>query len=247
MDVRKSSAGDFKAAAERALVGAIVLTRYNNKPYRVDEIAWDQNPQSTFQRSDGSEISYMTYFKNTWNVQIRDDKQPMLINRPKPKRGQVEESKLICLVPELCFMTGLTDDIRSDFRAMRDIAQHTRIPPQARVNAMKTFLENVSNNEDAKKVFLDWNMRIDVNPLTTMARKIANEIMLFGDGKEAKANDKADWTRDATSSRLFEPIEVKTWILVYTQHDEPKAKELCANLVNVSKVIRHSSESQSSI
>ena len=36
---------------EKALIGAIVMTRYNNKTYRIDTIDWDMHPTSTFEAS----------------------------------------------------------------------------------------------------------------------------------------------------------------------------------------------------
>lgn len=37
--------------------------RYNNKTYRVDDIDWDQNPNSTFKKADGSEVSFLEYYR----------------------------------------------------------------------------------------------------------------------------------------------------------------------------------------
>ena len=39
----------FHADAEKALLGAIIITRYNNKTYRIDEIAWDKKPTDEFE------------------------------------------------------------------------------------------------------------------------------------------------------------------------------------------------------
>ena len=40
-------------------------------------------------------------------------------------------------------MTGLTDEMRSNFRVMKDLAQHTRLTPTARQNSLKKFIKNV--------------------------------------------------------------------------------------------------------
>ena len=37
--------------------------RYNNRTYRIDDIAWDVNPQCTFTSHDGSVIRFMDYYK----------------------------------------------------------------------------------------------------------------------------------------------------------------------------------------
>ena len=42
----------------------LFIVRYNNKTYRVHDIAWTQNPLSTFKLSDGTETSYADYFQN---------------------------------------------------------------------------------------------------------------------------------------------------------------------------------------
>lgn len=52
--------------------------------------------------------------------------------------------KLIMLIPELCYMTGLTDEMRSDFRVMKEIAQHTRLSPTARQECLVKFVRNVN-------------------------------------------------------------------------------------------------------
>ena len=37
--------------------------RYNNKTYRIDDIAWDKNPQSTFLDHKGNAICFIDYYK----------------------------------------------------------------------------------------------------------------------------------------------------------------------------------------
>lgn len=53
---------DFKTAAQTALLGMTVLTRYNNKTYRIDEISFDVTPKSTFKIRD-EDVSYIDYYR----------------------------------------------------------------------------------------------------------------------------------------------------------------------------------------
>ena len=39
---------DLVGAIGRALIGMIVITKYNNKTYTIDDINWDLNPEKTF-------------------------------------------------------------------------------------------------------------------------------------------------------------------------------------------------------
>ncbi|GFQ87053.1 hypothetical protein TNCT_471201 [Trichonephila clavata] len=77
--------GNVRDEIIRAIVGCVVLTRYNNKTYKVDDVAWDMNPTSTFTTSDGSEISFVDYYKKSYDIQIQDLNQPLLINKAKKK------------------------------------------------------------------------------------------------------------------------------------------------------------------
>ena len=46
---------NFQEQVTKQPVGMIVLTRYNNKTYRVDDIEWNMNPESTFTSSQTGE------------------------------------------------------------------------------------------------------------------------------------------------------------------------------------------------
>lgn len=72
--------GYFHQTAQDVLIGLSVLTRYNNKMYRIDEILFDKNPQSIFD-CQGEPVSYVDYYKRQYNIEIKDKGQPMLLNR----------------------------------------------------------------------------------------------------------------------------------------------------------------------
>lgn len=107
----------FKCNVTAALLGAVVLTRYNNKTYRVDDIDFDHSPSDTFMCR-GKNVSYVQYYQTAYNVEIRDKRQPLLVhNSEKTIIGKAEkELETIYLIPELCYLTGLTDTMRSDFK-----------------------------------------------------------------------------------------------------------------------------------
>lgn len=55
---------------QEKIIGCIVLTNYNNKTYRVDDVDFNSTPKSTFKKADGTEISYIEYYKNRYNIKI---------------------------------------------------------------------------------------------------------------------------------------------------------------------------------
>ncbi len=42
----------------------IVLTTYNSKTYKIDEIAWERSPLQTFPMRDGSQCSFIQYYED---------------------------------------------------------------------------------------------------------------------------------------------------------------------------------------
>ena len=56
----------------RQVVGTVVVTRYNNRTYRVDDIAWDKNPMSTFTDHTGKSVSFVEYYRyvNEWTALV---------------------------------------------------------------------------------------------------------------------------------------------------------------------------------
>lgn len=143
---------NVKEEVFKALMGSVVLTRYNNKTYRVDDIDWDQSPSSTFLDDSGRGKTFAEYYKEKYGIEIGDKKQPMLVSRARRKTKEEEDvAKTIALVPELCNLTGLTDQMKSDFKVMKDVAQFTRVTPMQRqevklFNITRKFSDVVCTN-----------------------------------------------------------------------------------------------------
>ena len=118
------------------------LYRYNNKSYKVDDIDFNSSPKDSFTNEKGEKLTYVDYYKRQYGIDIRDVDQPMLIHRPKKKAvGEENVEKLICLVPELCLLTGMTDSMRADFRIMKEVSNFTRLNPEKRKEAIAKFVK----------------------------------------------------------------------------------------------------------
>ena len=48
---------------KRQLIGCVVLTRYNNKTYRIDDVAFEMTPESEFEMFDGSTVTFCDYYR----------------------------------------------------------------------------------------------------------------------------------------------------------------------------------------
>ena len=69
-DIIAQKLPDMQAAVTKSLLGAVILTRYNNKCYRVDDIDWTMTPSSKFTDHTGEEKSFMDYYKKQYNIAI---------------------------------------------------------------------------------------------------------------------------------------------------------------------------------
>jgi len=61
--------GDYKALFSKAVVGTVVLTEYNNRTYRIDDVDWNITPSSTFRRGN-EDITYIDYMKQVNIVEL---------------------------------------------------------------------------------------------------------------------------------------------------------------------------------
>ncbi len=95
------------------LEGKVVMTAYNKRTYRIDDIDFDKNPRSTFHlRKEDRDVSYLDYYWTRYQQRISNDTQPLLLSRPTKKDRNRGDDQPVLLVPELCGMTGLTDEMR---------------------------------------------------------------------------------------------------------------------------------------
>ncbi|GFN78421.1 piwi-like protein 2 [Plakobranchus ocellatus] len=86
-DVLKNPEG-FQEAITRKMVGSTVLTRYNNKTYRIDDIVWSKNPLHKFDcKATGESMSFEEYYRKQHNIEIKNKSQPLLLHKRKPPKG----------------------------------------------------------------------------------------------------------------------------------------------------------------
>ncbi|XP_060528061.1 piwi-like protein Ago3 isoform X2 [Cylas formicarius] len=222
----------FKENAMKNIIGSCVFTRYNNKTYIIDDLLWDMTPNDTFPTRDGNTITFVDYYKQQYNITINDVNQPLLLHRRSVKvSGKAEkEDRMVCLVPELSFLTGLTDTMRNDFKVMKDIAQYTRVTPHQRMQALRIYLDNVKNSEKAQQVLAQWGLSIATSNVELPGRQLEPELIRFGNSNEIIVGPGADWNRDLTNNTVASPVDLHTWVVFYTQQDAKYANDFVQHM-----------------
>ncbi|NXX19423.1 PIWL1 protein, partial [Podargus strigoides] len=219
----------FRDLCARELIGLIILTKYNNRTYRVDDIDWDANPLCTFRKADGSEISYVDYYKKQYNEVITDLNQPVLISQ---SRKSMMPGPVV-LIPELCFLTGLTEKMRNDFSVMKHLSAYTRLPPEKRQREVGKIIDYIKKNDTVQKELQDWGLNFESKLLSFTGRVVQGEKILQS-GHVFDYNPQfADWSKESRGAPLICAKPLDNWLLIYTRRNYDIANTLLQNLFKV--------------
>ncbi|XP_025914599.1 piwi-like protein 1 isoform X1 [Apteryx rowi] len=222
----------FRDVCTKELIGLIVLTKYNNKTYRVDDIDWDANPKCTFTKADGSEISYIDYYKMQYNQEITDLNQPLLVSQPRRRRGSLMPGPAV-LIPELCYLTGLTEKMRNDFNMMKDLSVHTRLTPEQRQREVGRLIDYLQKDDSVQRELRDWGLSFDSNLLSFTGRVVQAE-KIHQAGRVFDYNPHfADWSKETRGAPLINAKPLDNWLLIYTRRNYDVANALLQNLFKV--------------
>lgn len=216
--------GDYQFSFKKEVVGMVVLTDYNNKTYRIDDVDFSQNPLSTFNTKDGDK-SYMDYYQSRYKLVIRDKKQPLLVSRPTEKNVRSGQNEFIMLIPELSRATGLNDQMKNNRVLMRAIADHTRLAPEPRIGRLKTFHKRLDGSQASREVLKAWDLKLDSNLVELPGRIIKPTNIVFANNRRYACDRNADWNREFRNNSMFVQKEIKRWYVIVPNRFTREANE----------------------
>ncbi|CAF1387112.1 unnamed protein product, partial [Didymodactylos carnosus] len=206
-------------AATRELLGQVVLTTYNNKTYKIDEIAWDKDPKFSFKKHNGKEQSLMQYYQERYQVEVKDASQPLLISKPSKKDRLGGIQGPILLIPELCCVTGISEEMRLNFQFMKDISNYIHVDPVKRYQRLKDFNMDIRSHPDAKKELKKWNIELAEDLVEFDARNIGTEEINYGNRVVKYKLEEADWSREGRALRHISAKNLINWIVLFAPKD----------------------------
>ncbi|XP_074072583.1 piwi-like protein 4 [Macrotis lagotis] len=225
----------FKENCEKELLGCIVLTRYNNKTYRVDDIDWSVKPTDTFERHDGTKITYFDYYKQQYDISLSDLSQPMLVSRLKNKGIDSGEIRIAHLIPELSFLTGLSKRVTSDFHLMKDLAAETQLRPIHRQQRLTRLADNIQRNMETRFELESWGLQFGCQ-MSLTGRVVPSEKILMQDNIYQPLSA-ADWSRDMRNCKILGAHPLNNWLIVCSHRNEDTAERFLTCLRRVSSPI----------
>lgn len=88
LDMQRKGGAEFQQTFKNAVLGLVVLTDYNNRTYRIDDVDFRVSPASKFHMRNDRDISYAEYYaevgqslENCWNNTFNKICSKMWINQ----------------------------------------------------------------------------------------------------------------------------------------------------------------------
>ncbi len=217
---------------ERELVGSIVMTLYNNRTYRICGVDRDKTPLHAFNRGSNTnpadQTSLVDYYQNTYNITIADLRQPLLIATPSNFERK-QKSKRLFMVPELCYITGLTPNMQSDYNLKRVLVQSTQLSPEARVRRYNDFLTRLNTSAPVRDSLAGWGMAYGGELMRVKGTLLGSEGIRLGEGRgrggggssSSSSNEvpfaqqSADFTREIKGRTMYRSCTLTKWHVVF--------------------------------
>ncbi|CAO1313617.1 unnamed protein product [Diamesa serratosioi] len=213
LDLMRSQPTTYQDAFAKIMIGATVLTDYNNKTYKIADVDFQKTPELTFSTKKGTEESFISYYLRRYKISIRNPKQPLIICKANAKAIRAGQSEIIALIPELCRCTGLTDAMKADNRQMKLLASETRIAPKDRFQRLMKFNSRLQN-EKSLEVFKEFNFKLDDKLVEIPARRLSPEHIMFGGSGEYATQD-GEWKSAIKNKKPYYATDLTKWCIIF--------------------------------
>ncbi|KAM6232194.1 LOW QUALITY PROTEIN: piwi-like protein 2 [Spheniscus humboldti] len=231
--IYKQSLSSFQDECTKQLVGNVVITRYNNRTYRIDDIDWNKTPRDSFTLTSGEEITFVDYYSKAYGITIRELDQPLLVHRPREKQTPEGKRRLdmVLLVPELTFMTGVPE-IRKDSRMVKDVTREMLQSPRQHYMRLTSLLRRIKDSPEASGELMRWGLSLDPDIHRTQGRVLPAERINLRHSSFVPAED-LSWNKEVTREASISAIAMNYWLLVYPKRLQDLAKDLVAAMESV--------------
>ena len=210
---------DSKFKIKSAIEQWVVLTQYNkNSTYSIRDIMFDMTPKSTFpffdrEKKEKYDISYSDYYSKMYQITIKDLNQPLLEHFDKKQKRKVY------LIPELCKLTGMSDEHRKNFRLMKEMATVTHKSAEKRMEDINGLFKIIKESERCQALMKEWDVSIDNKPLEVRGYKLNAGNFWLGKKRgqnnriEFKAEDNPKVDTDI-QTKMYEDKKLSKWMII---------------------------------
>ena len=181
----------------------VVIAIYGNyRAYRIGDISFDRDIKNTEfeieKEGKKEKIRIKDYYKRQYNIDLKHDDQPILIEEVPKRRREDEKVVVRYLIPELCYLTGI-DELNDQERA--DIITKSKFQPSEKVKKIEqgfAYLKNKTKKKIKKKdkevelrspdeIRMEWGINIGDNFVEVTAQNLPLPKLDF-DGKSEEVS-----------------------------------------------------------
>ena len=184
--------------------GKTVIAQYGTyRAYKIGEVTMDQNINNTYlnmrtKEGNTSTVSIKQYYKNQYNIDIKIEDQPLLIEELRKRNiSENSEIRIRYLVPELVYLTGI-DDLNENER--NDILEKSKPQPTKKVELMEKGFKYLNNKEKRKikkkdkiielkspeEIRVEWGINFEQNFTDVEARCLSLPNIIFGESNNTE-------------------------------------------------------------
>ncbi|XP_054853826.1 piwi-like protein 2 [Eublepharis macularius] len=233
--IYQQSRENFQDECTKQLIGNIIITRYNNNTYRIDDIDWNKTPKDGFTMFDGKDITFVDYYSKNYGITVRDLDQPLLIHRPNERKnppGKLQKGEIL-LVPELSFLTGIPEKMKKDFRIMKDLSQQINLSPKQHYISLSQLLKRIEMNEVAHNELARWGLNLDKDICKAKGRVLPLERINLKKSSFT-TSEELNWNKECTRESCISAVPIHFWALFYPKRAFDQARDLVSMLQKVS-------------
>ena len=220
------------------VIGKNFLANYGNyKIYNIARVEKKKTPLSAFP-DPAKAKTFKEYFSKQYNKRISRDDQFLVVAINIVKKlvqGNLQEvEEEVFLVPELLLPTGLTKELRNDFKTMQLVANHTKLNPEERQKRNQEIIKALNSIPKSEET-----IRLKINPTSNIMKRAGLMLQMpaiqMANGM-SKLNNNGRLQLDKggiyESSACFD-----NWMLICDSFHETQATELAHAFKDAAKEI----------
>ena len=206
---------------------------YAKKNYKIFDVTFERNPKTQTFMYDRKTINLLEYYKDVYKIEIKDEKQPLLI-----VKGKLPQKKTINLyfVPELCKLSGIDKNTTQNKEIMKDLSKKTKLKPNERVKKMNDFLNIIKDPEKDPGTQLSAKDKCKIYgiEIKEFDKKLKAYYLkptkLIGGGENKKKN-----YVKSNRFEVYQKRDMSNWICLYRKYNYDNADFLSESLIKASK------------
>lgn len=201
--------GNFQVEVDKMLVDKVVVTPYNRKIYRIISVDLTMTPMSSFKKKE-TEMTYFDYYSTQYGITIHDKNQPLL--KCKNKRWECY------LIPEVCMLTGLTEEQKSDINLRREMIKLTQKSPRDRLMKCSQLVTSMNSTEKTSKIMKEWGVEVSATPTPLKARVLPSGSIALK-GYQFSLTESANLDREV-QREVYAQTPLSKWAVLYQEEEQ---------------------------